>query len=580
MIAQVATLLLAAALGQAAPDAGWLKSVPAEADVAVHVRGIDAARDDLAAMLRALSPALARQAVPAIEQAVEQFTARFSKDAAECEMIAFARVVAPEQPGQFPFAIVVREGDHNAVLKAVVGEGGFRKDEGDGLVSFPGIDGGTWYGAPGDGVTVFGPHRGLVTAAAKPGEKTLAGTLDRNASKLLGGDLGIYVNVAALTSRYEAQIDAAREQFMALLDAAGQQAGNARTMGMAKKMYGKLFDGVKIGESLVFNLDFDAKGLEVDGIATVKPDTKAAQHLASGPAPGGYEALAKLPADSAYFLHLDMNGEALTRMQNLGMTMMFPDGKPTPEMEQALKAFKDLGRLQTDSAAGFGGGFESFNITHAENPEGLIAATLANSRAMKGNQPESLNFIKSVDIVEKAETHRDVTFSRSTVTFDLEKLAAMSGPSGNKAMLEAMFGGNEIRTWSGAHDKTVLTVVAKDWDTAKTRLDAYLDGKGTLGETESYKAVTARLPKTATFVGLLSAQGLVKQLATQFSAMLQNPNLKPPGDLPSEPVLMGGALLPSGSGIQFKAVIPSAIGPVLEKGMAPIIQGLQGVQGQ
>ena len=39
-----------------AADAGWLKAVPADVDVAVRVRGVDAARADLMAMLKAMSP--------------------------------------------------------------------------------------------------------------------------------------------------------------------------------------------------------------------------------------------------------------------------------------------------------------------------------------------------------------------------------------------------------------------------------------------------------------------------------------------------------------------------------------------
>ncbi len=580
MLVLVANFLLAAAVGQAAPDAGWLKSVPVDADVVVHVRNIEGVRDDITAMLRAMSPALAQQVAPVIEQAVDQFTSRFSKHAARTEFLILARAVPPENPGQLPAAVLVRAPNHEEVLKAVAGEGVDRKDEGDGLVSFPGADGGTWYATPGEGFTAFGPDRALVAAVAKPGEKTLSDAIGDNATKLLGGDLGVYVNIAALTSRYEAQIDAARELFMALLDAAGQQAGNGNAMGVAKKLYGGMFDGVKIGESLVFHLDLDAAGLEVDGIATVKPDSKAARDLAEAPAPSGFETLGKLPAASGYFLHLDMNGEEITRMQNLGMSMMFPEGDVTPEMKAALKTLKDLGRMRIDSASGFGGGMESLSVTHTENPEAMVAATLANSQAMKTDRPEAMNFIKNVEIVEKAETHRGITFTRGTVTFDLDKLAKMSGPSGNRAMLEAMFGGDAIRTWYGIHEKSVLTVIAKDWDAAKARLDAYLDGKATLGETASYKAVAARLPKTASFVGLLSAQGLVQQLSTQFSAMLQNPNLKPPGDLPAEPALMGGAIQPVRDGFQFKAVVPSAVVPVLEKGLTPLLQGLQGVQGR
>jgi hypothetical protein len=583
MIAQVATILLAAALGQGAPDTGWLKAIPAEADVVVHVRSVDAARDDLVAMIKAMSPTLAQQAAPAIEGLAAQFAQRFGKEGAASEFLAVMRIVPGQDGGRMPFAVLVRGDDHAAILGSVSGGQGERKPEADGTESFQGIDGATWYGAQGAGFTAFGPDRALIAAIARPGEKTVGAAIGGDAAaKLLAGDLGAYVNVAALATRYADQIDAARGQFLALLDAGAQQAGgNAQAMAAAKELYGKLFDGIKLADALVVNLDFDAAGLDVAGVATVKPGTEAAKRLAAAEAPGDFAELAKLPADAGYFFHMDLDAATVTALQKFSMSMAVPaGGSPSPEAQKAADAMKALGRMRTDGSAGFGNGFSTFGVVHVADAQKLVEATLANSRAMKSAMPEGMNYIKNVEVAEKAQEYRGFTFASSVVTFDLDALAKMSGPAGNRQMLESMFGGDTIRTWHGTDGKVVLSVVAKSWDAAKAQIDAYLDGKATLGATAAYQAIAAKLPKTAAIVGLVSAQGFVKQLTAQFAGMLNNPQLQPPGDLPAEPALMGGSVTPQKDGYSFRAVVPSPVGPVLEKGLAPVIGAMRGVVGQ
>jgi hypothetical protein len=47
-------------------------------------------------------------------------------------------------------------------------------------------------------------------------------------------------------------------------------------------------------------------------------------------------------------------------------------------------------------------------------------------------------------------------------------------------------------------------------------------------------------------------------------------DLKPPADFPKVPALMGASLIASPAGYDFRMVIPSDVGPVLEKGLAPL----------
>src|SRR3954451_18484300 len=56
MLAQLSQWILIATLSQAPQEADWLKIIPADVDVAIHVRGLDAVRNDAVAMLKAMSP--------------------------------------------------------------------------------------------------------------------------------------------------------------------------------------------------------------------------------------------------------------------------------------------------------------------------------------------------------------------------------------------------------------------------------------------------------------------------------------------------------------------------------------------
>jgi hypothetical protein len=52
--------------------------------------------------------------------------------------------------------------------------------------------------------------------------------------------------------------------------------------------------------------------------------------------------------------------------------------------------------------------------------------------------------------------------------------------------------------------------------------------------------------------------------------------LQVPADMPKEPAMLGGSLSATPAGYRFDFVLPSTVGPVVEKGMVPMIQGLQG----
>lgn len=580
MLACVTALTLAAAsVGQAAApaEAAWLDSVPADAEVVLRVRALDEVRDDLLSMIRAMSRTLSDQVEPVVNGIVEQMAQTLHKDAPQTPFLVLARAETPEEGEAPPFAVLVGSDDYAAVLSAANQGLEPRIEEVDGLDTFEGPDGDTVYAAQGDGFVVLGIDRELVGGVARPAEESLADALPAELSeRLLGGDLGLYVNMAVVTDRYGEQIDAARDQLVAVMEQAGEQAGNEEMMKGVGELYGRMFDSIKVAEGFALNLDFDAAALAVSAEVTLKADSEPAARLADA-VTGNAENLAKLPADAAYFVYMNVEPATFASFQQVGMSMMFSGGDVPVEMQEALALQDAVGRVESVGSSSVLDGMRTLNVMTAANPEKLVEMTVASQKAMGTGAPAGMNFIKDVEVTPEAETYKGYTFTRSIVTFDLDALAAGAQPNApmTAEMMRGMFGGESITTWTGTDGTTVLSVAAPDWEDAQAQIDTYLAGDQGIGASAGYSQVRALLPDQVNLLMLVSAQGLVRQLAGQFSSMF-GAQLAPPGDMPREPALLGLAAVTTKSGYRFDLVVPSPVGPVIEKGLIPLFMGLQG----
>lgn len=580
MLAPILPLALAAALLQSEPpEASLIRATPADTDVVVRVRGIEAARDDLVAMIKATSPALGAQAGPALEQAVASFSEMFGAEAVKTPFLGLIRVAPPEQPGQNPWAVIVPTDNPEGVLKALNAGKAPAIETKDGVGSFAGQRGDTVYTASGSGFVVFGLDEPLVRSVQARGEKP---ALDKVLTGALGesfhrGDVGLYVNLARLHDRYKEQIAQAKEQFFAALDQAGQQAGNAEMMGFVKNMYGGLFDATKYGDALTLSLDFDADRLAIDSVVAFKPESEPAKVLA-GAQPGSSEALGKLPADAAYYVHMNLDPSLAARLQAMSLSMVAPGQKPSPEFEAAIQAQKGQGRIATTGAMSFGEkGMTNLTVVEVADPKAYLDASAKMLQAFKSKDDAGLmGIIKDVKVTPKAETHKGFTFDRVEMVFDLEKLGQAQPNNPAAASLRSMFGGDASNTWMGTDGKIGVTLNAPSWEAARDLLDTYLSGTDTVGALPGFQAVRSKLAEKPTVIGLFSAQGLLAQITFQLRTMLGAPDLKPPGDLPKEPVFVGASVVPVANGLHVQAVIPTAVGPVFEKGLVPIITRMQG----
>ncbi len=578
MMSQLSMWLVVAALGQQTPAATpWLDSVPAEADVVIRVRGLEGVQKDLDAMLKAMSPTLAGAAGPALAQQLSAFRASYGQDAASRPFLTLMRVVTPENPGAPPFAIVVQSSDYDAVLKSAGGgQAPKLQREAGGYDSFARPDGSNWYAAKGAGLVAFGADKTLVAGFAKPGSKALGKTI---APALLrrfnAGDVGVYVNAAALATRYADQIAGAKQMMMQTLDQAGAQMGPG--VDMAKKIWGGMFDSLQVADALALSLDFAAEGLGIDSNLMVKAGSDAAKSIAAAQ-PGDAASLAKLPGDFAYYVYMSLDAKAFDKLQAMGLSMMSPNAKPTPEMTAALAKLDGLGRVESTGATSIGGGMKTFNVAVTSDPKKLFDTTLAALKAIKGSDSPLMVF-KDVVITPEAEKYAGFTFARSEMTLDPDKIAKSQpgNPNAVKSMMDMFGGSDKVTSWIGVDAKRLVQVNAPSWDQAKAQIDAYLKGTGGLGDAAGFRAARARLPERASFLGLFSAQGFVRQMVAMMAMNPAAAAAPPATDMPKEPAFIAASLTPMPpTGYEFHLYVPSPVGAVIEKGLLPVIQGMRG----
>ncbi|WP_165226156.1 hypothetical protein [Aquisphaera insulae] len=580
MLSSLSLWMLAAALGQApapaeapAPPA-WLKAIPADVDAAVRIRGVDAAHADVSAMLKAFSPALAERAEPALSQGLGSLRHQFGDGAVTTPWVGLLRLEGAEA-ASWSLAILVLEGEQANVLASINGgKAPELKEEGGGVSSFEHTGTGKLYSAKGPGCVAFGTDKSLIAAIAKPAEKALDSVLTpAQAAQLLKGDVGLYVNANALVKRYWERIDGVRQGLMAALDQAGQQAGNAGSMEAAKDIYNALFDALKDADALVLNVDAAAEGLTLGGVITAKPDSKSAEgfaKLSAGPADG----LAKLPADAAYFLYMNIDSSTLDRLMNSNLRMMNSGEKPTPEQAEALAKLATFGRVEALGSVKMAGGMGVLNVTRVGDPAGYIEASKAVQRSFKAGGAKGL--IKDITSEPVAEPFRGIPLTHVVTKLDIDRFveqAASNRPAAE--MLRSMFPGGETNSWIGTDGTLVFQATAATWDEARALIGSYLDGKLGIGESASFKQVRAGLPEKANIAFLMSAQGFTSLIANSLAAALSRPELKP-GELPSEPAVFGFATTPAAPhGVEFRAVVPAAVGPVFEKGLVPLFGAMR-----
>jgi hypothetical protein len=542
-----ASLLTVVVVGQASPDLGGLTMVPGDVPVVVRLRSLDGIKSDFFAMLEAMSPAVAGGAREGIDQGLMAFEgyvgpeARKSKDS----LYFMLSLPDPEQPAPPTWGMVVKADDVQALIKNLAQEGEKPKKL-EGYDSFNAKDGQPWYVAARDGWVAFGTDQKMIKAAGKPGAG-LSGTITPELmAKLSGGDVSLYVNLAEVQKRYGKAIMQIKPAILQQL----QQDGNPQGP-QAAQMIDGFAEALKSGAALVLSLDFDASGFALSGLATVKAGTPAAKALAQARV-GASELLSKLPNDRVvYFsLHTDSLGT-----------------DSSPEIKKAvaarLKALDDrfvMGIALTPMSM--------IGIADPADPSAVVKATLDAAKARQASGVEQST------IQPDALEYRGFRLGKTSIKFDMQKAMKQARPDvpNLEAFARSMIPSNSLTTYTGTDGKLFLELSARSDSDAKAQIDLLKDSANSLGNLATWKSLQEKLPGRSTVLAVVNAQELVRMIYSLENSMNQG-NAKPPTDLPKTPALMGLAVVVSPSGYDFKLVIPSPVGPVFEKGLAPLAAG-------
>jgi hypothetical protein len=568
MVSSVTALVLATALGQAgardsgagaAAEAAWLKVVPAEAEVVLRVRGLKAGRDDLAKMIEAMSPNLGANALPFLDQGLDQFRQRYGEAAATRPFLVMVRLPKGQQgppQGPPPFAVVVEAKDYDAVVKHASGKDDVKPEKQSGGYDKFDSKEGPMYAAKSGPYVAFGADEDLIKAFAKP-RATLDKSIDRPmAARLFNGDAGLFVNLAAIRERFGDQIDEARKNANEQFE---KQAANDPRAGAVQPLLNGLFDVLKNNKAAALSLDFDADGLTIAG-DTVAVTPKKPAAAAAG------DTLGKLPAGSAVYAYVRGSGSTLfEKFQRFGQAMASGD----PDSAGAKKA-RELQRAAglRDQTTVISAAPKTrpvvLNVATYGDPRKAVDAMTADLQALASDK----GMIKSVDIKAGDQRYRGFTLNHATLTPNVERLKQL-----NTAAPVAGVADKPSHNWFGTDGKLVVSIAAPGWDQAKARLDAYLDAKQTLGQQAVYGKLRQSLPRSPGLLVLAEAQGVV-HLVESIVGMVQGRDV-PGAALPKESAFFGLAVAPTETGTTFQFRLPSAVGPVLEQGIPPLLQGIQ-----
>ncbi len=573
MTAQLTHWLLVVALAQAPQETDLLKYVPADVDVAIRTRGLEASSKNLVASIRAMDPEWGNMVEGMVAGPMSQIRDNHGEHAASAPFLTFIRLSEAQGGGPPPFAVVFLAKDYKQFLKEFVGGKDVElKPQDGGYDAFEGpVGDASWYATKGEGIVALGTSKGLIADIAKKEGKRLDSVLSGGAARsFFVGEIGVYLNAAALTSRYQDQIDQIRQAIIAAME---QQAGNnAMGVEFAKEFYGAAFDYLKYADILTLDLNLADRGIHLAGFLKVKADSDAVKSIPTLAA-GGAEKLGELPRDAGFYVYMNMGARTFDRLQGMSLRML-NKGKPSPELEKATTALHGVGRIESTSAATMDKGMKSLSVIRVDAPQKFIDATIAVLRAMG---QDNSKFYKSLKIEPAAQTHAGFTFTHVALEMDFDKLAEMGGNNpGSAEAMKAMFGQQAINnTWYGTDGKTMLQVVAPSWDAAREMIDDSRKPGDHVGQTPGFRSARAAMAEQASFLMLLSAQGLARMYASIFSAMTKNPDLKAPADMPKDPAYIGISLTPRpGEGYEVHLVVPADAGPAISKGLVPVFRGL------
>jgi len=499
-------LVVAAPCVTAAP-ADSLAQVPADAPVVIQFHGIERTKDRLLAMIKTALPEQHPLASLGLEAVLQNLPEGRKLKGLDKEAPIYAVLLELPDPGQAEpkMAVLVGVSDYKEFRDAILKEderkalkanpAGYETTTVSDVVPLYLVD------RSKEGYAVIARDEGTAKMFVKKPEKGLDKKVSPEvAKKFLAGDLGVYVDMAAVNKKYGDAIQAGKKT---LQDALESGAGDKNTQELLKKVIDPVFQAIGDGQAVLATIEFRPEGMNMAFLGEVDAKSKT-NDLLKDAKPGPVAELEKLPSGQQQYSALQLRGSVLKEFGNLIFGALGKEGDPGfKAMKEAIDAFAAAKpKIQVGSMSYPA---RSLTVIALEEPAKAVEAQLKMFKAMKGGSTFSMAPLKGDPVVkEKAEKYGSFELHSFSAKWDFEKL--IESQAGNPITadkekfteyMKSMMG-EGANVWFGTDGKVMLSVNAKTWDDAKKLIDDYVNGTKPIGDQQAFKDVRNQMPAETT----------------------------------------------------------------------------------
>ncbi len=533
--ALVMTLPAAAAPVPGESDNKPLAQVPAKSVIVAQLKGFERTRERLEALLKSAMPDFADLANQKIKDAIEQGLEGRKIDAVTKDGHIF--VVFTELPNantNVPkMAVLVPVKNYKDFRDGVLKDAERKELKADpaGYESTQIMGEAVYFIDRKNGYAAVTPDADVAATLAKKYDG-IDGKLSKAVAKaLLGSDLSVYVDMAAVNKEHGDAIKQGQSQLEQALDAMPDKG----TADMIKRVYAPIFQAVGDSTAVVLAADLRPEGLLLHAEVAVPPDSKTNTLLKAWKTVPATD-LAKLPDRSMIYSGMAYSPDVMKAFGSYAYGAVDPDSEEGKAVKKLVGEMAEAGPHSLLSASNLPAA--GIMVSKYDNPAKAVEAQMKLFKVLKEGSTFGAVLKSAPEIKENAKKHAGFDLASVGMKWDLEKTVEKQGAAmtaeQKKAMIEYMRSmlGDGTDLWFGTDGKVVVQITAKGWDEARDLLDRYQKGERTVGSTEAYKDAVKHLPAENSILMLADVPQLTETMVKSVVTMLQGSGLPipiPPG---------------------------------------------------
>ncbi len=532
-LALAALLVSSVALAAPVPsEATALKEVPAGASLVVHVRGIQGVAERFVDLLKQIAP----QETAGVRAVIENFLRDGLGDGRKFRGLAkdgpiFVVFTDVPKPGvEARFAVIAAVTNYRQFADNILtaAERQALKKDAAGWESTTVPNGNTLYLLERKGYAVLTETKELVEPLTRRPTQGLDSRISKEqATRLLAGDVGVYVSMDQFNKEYAEQIKMGKNLVEQGVKATKESVDKVERsqLEMLERAIEPTFQAIEDSQGLLLSLELRPAGLALHVQTEVRGGSSTGKFLSEARiAP--FPELDRLPSGMMFYTGIQPSPALFHTMRGAMFGVLANlEGK---EMKEAREAVEQLIKANPEHEVG----------ATTMPASGLQRWLFADARAAMAAQMKLLQSLASGGgylggilkekpaIQPKAQQYGAFEFTSVRLVWDLEKMiggAAHLGEAQKQLLLQMMkkMMGEEITIWYGTDGKQVVQVQAPNWEAAQKLLDADLKGQAPIGPEGNFRAVRKELPTETSVVMLVDLVHYLAALAEMTRPMWQ-----------------------------------------------------------